>query len=168
MQIHIKNDHFLSTPQIESICCVDRTLFGRQTLDPNVWTFARRIAFICAKLSSMCIRGTLTCIRVTPISNLTIGFINPRPSLPPPPPPPPSLPPPPPPPLPPLLSSCLAPLSHRYRRRRRFRCSLLIVVCPRRCPAATAAYNHYRLRRRRFHGSLFIVGCPRRCHCRRR
>ncbi len=66
-----------------------------------------------------------------------------RPSLPPPPlprpPPPRPSPPPPPPPLPPplppppLLSSCLAPLAHRYRRRRRFCCSLLIVVCPCRC-----------------------------------
>jgi hypothetical protein len=55
-----------------------------------------------------------------------------RPSLPPPPPPRPP-PPPPPPPTPPLLSSCLAPLAHRYCRRCRFCCSLLIVVCPRHC-----------------------------------
>jgi hypothetical protein len=36
-----------------------------------------------------------------------------------------------PPPL--LLSSCLAPLAHRYCRHCHFCCSLLIVVCPRRC-----------------------------------
>ena len=58
---------FLSAPQIESICGTARTLFGRQRLDPNVWRFARRIAFICAELSPMCMRGTLTCIRHCPI-----------------------------------------------------------------------------------------------------
>jgi hypothetical protein len=126
----------------------------------------------------MCIRGTLTCIHVTPISS-------PKDSLY----PPPLLPPPPPPPsLPPLLSSCLAPLFHRYCRhrrfrcsllivaaaatrylhRRRFRCSLLIVVCPRRCPTATATYNCYRLRRCRFLCSLLIVCYSRRCHCHHR
>ena len=52
---------FISTPQIESICGAARTLFGCQTLDPNVWTFARCIAFICAELSPMCICRTLTC-----------------------------------------------------------------------------------------------------------
>ena len=91
---------------------------------------------------------------------LISGSLYPPPSL---------LPPPPPPSLPlPVLSSCLAPLSHRYRRHRRFRCSLLIVVCPRRCAAAFAAYNRYRLRRRRFRCSLLIVGYPRRSHFRRR
>ena len=80
----------------------------------------------------MCICGTLTCIRVTPISSPLVLSLYLPPSLPPPPPPPSLSPPPPPPPPPPtpLLSSCLAPLSHRYRRYRRFRCSLLIVVSP--------------------------------------
>jgi hypothetical protein len=41
--------------------------------------------------------------------------------------------PPPPLPLPPLLSSCLAPLASSYCRCHRFRCSLLIVVCPHHC-----------------------------------
>jgi hypothetical protein len=41
----------------------------------------------------------------------------------------------------------IAAAATRYLHRRRIRCSLLIVVCPRRCPAATAAYNRYRLRR---------------------
>ncbi len=57
----------------------------------------------------MCIRGTLTCIRVTPIS-------------------------------------AAAAAATRYLHRRLFRCSLLIVVCPRRCPAATAAYNRLRIK----------------------
>ena len=52
---------FLSAPQLKIYLRADRFMFGRQTFDPNVWTFARRIAFICAELSPMCIRGTLTC-----------------------------------------------------------------------------------------------------------
>jgi hypothetical protein len=35
--------------------------------DLNVWTFARRIAFICAKLSPICICGTLTTKRLVHI-----------------------------------------------------------------------------------------------------
>jgi hypothetical protein len=60
---------FLSAPQLKIYLRADRFMFGRQTFDPNVWTFARRIAFFCAELLPMWIRGTLTCIRVTPISS---------------------------------------------------------------------------------------------------
>jgi hypothetical protein len=60
MQIHIQIDHFficahinLSTAQIE--LCLDAKHW-----DLNVWTFARCIAFICAKMVPICICGTLT------------------------------------------------------------------------------------------------------------
>ena len=86
--------------------------------DPNVWTFARRIAFICPKFSPNCIRGTLTPKILVHIFSLLIVREFTSTSLPPP---------------PPLLSSCLVPLAHRFPRRRCCRCSLLIVVCPRRC-----------------------------------
>ena len=63
------------------------------------------------------------------------------------------------PPPPSLLSSCLAPLSHRYCRHRRFRCSLLTVVSPAvatAAAAAAAATPHHR----RFCCSLLIVVSP--------
>jgi hypothetical protein len=58
-----------------------------------------------------------------------------------------------------LLSSCLVPLSHRYRRHRRFRCSLLTVVFPAvatAAAAAAAATPHHG----RFRCSLLIVVSP--------
>ena len=111
---------FLSARADKSICGIDRTLFGRQTLGPECWTFARRIAFICAKLSPNFICGTLTLKRLVHILfSLSVEWENLHQ------------------PPPPLLSSCLTPLANCYCRCRQFCCSLLIIVCP---PVATADF----------------------------
>ncbi len=98
-----------------------------------------------------------------------------RPSLPPPPPPPPPPRPPPPPlPPPPLLSSCLVPRAHRYCRRCRFRCSLLIVVCPRLCHCRRLCRlcRRHRLCFQHRHCHPLSDGCRHDClrpnNCRRR
>ncbi len=61
-QLHIQNDHFsicahrliwLRCSQISVFDCLDAKHW-----DPSVWTFARRIAYMCAKLLPIFIRGT--------------------------------------------------------------------------------------------------------------